>query len=207
MTELPTTIPHLVFIHGANQSSSCWSHIIAHLQPHSYTHFDYDSRNSFACNLEQMKNEMSHLKEVFFVAHSLGGLYGVHLYHHFKNKVKGAVTISTPYGGSALAFFFRQMFPSYALFSDICPSSPPIYSSNLIHLDVPWTQIVTTRGHHPIHILPNDGVVTKHSMMCRSDIDYVLIDEDHYDVLYSNDVVEIIKNHLTNIPNHNMFNS
>lgn len=189
-----TTIPHLVFIHGANQSPSCWSHIIAHLQPQQYTLLDYDSRNSFSNNLERMKDDISHLKNIFFVAHSLGGIYSVHLYHHFLHNVKGAVTISTPYGGSTLALFFRQMFPAYQLFRDICPSSPPIYSSKLIEIDIPWTQIVTTSGHHPIHVLPNDGVVTKNSMMCRYDIDYVLIDEDHYDVLYSKEVIEIIKN-------------
>lgn len=191
-TEL-TTIPHLVFIHGANQSPSCWTHIIAHLQPKQYTLLDYDSRNSFANNLERMKDEISHLKNVFFVAHSLGGIYSIHLYHQLKRNVAGAITISTPYGGSALAIFFRQMFPSYQLFRDICPTSPPIYSSKLIDIEIPWTQIVTTSGHHPIHVLPNDGVVTKNSMMNRSDIDYILIDEDHYDVLYSSEVIDIIR--------------
>lgn len=191
---IDTLAPHFVFIHGANQTSSSWSHILAHLQPKNYTLIEYNSKHPFAYNLEQMTEQLSNTENIFFVAHSLGGIYSLYLYEQYKENVVGAVTISTPYGGSSLARFLRYMFPTYQIFKDICPTSPAIYLGNQVSITVPWTQIVSTGGHHPIHILPNDGVVTINSMMNRSDIDYLVVNEDHYDVMYSNEVINTIKN-------------
>lgn len=184
--------PHYVFIHGANQNSSCWDYIVATLNPTDYTFVDYDSRFSFDENLRNMHKHIQSLKNVFFVAHSLGGIYGVHLYNQHRKNVIGAVTLSTPYGGSSLARILKCYFPSVQLFQDICPSSDPIAEANKVTIDVPWTQIVSVDGHHPIHIVPNDGVVTVRSMMHRQDIDYIKIDCDHYNILQSKEVVETI---------------
>lgn len=185
-------VPHYVFIHGANQNSSCWEYIVKTLNPTNYTFIDYDSKFSFDENLNNMSDQIKSLKNIFFVSHSLGGIYSVHLYNQYQNNVVGAVTLSTPYGGSSLAKIFRYMFPTVQLFQDICPSSDPISQANLINIQVPWTQIVSVNGHNPVHILPNDGVITIHSMMHRDDIDYIKIDCDHYNILQSKEVVEHI---------------
>lgn len=185
-------VPHYVFIHGANQNSSCWHYIANSLNPSNYTFIDYDSKFSFDENLNSMIETINQLKNIFFVAHSLGGIYSVHLYNQYRKNVKGAVTLSTPYGGSSLARMLRCYFPSVQLFQDICPSSDPIAEANKVTIDVPWTQIVSVDGHHPIHIVPNDGVVTIRSMMHRQDIDYIKIDCDHYNILQSEEVVEKI---------------
>ena len=184
--------PHYVFIHGANQNSSCWKYIVNNLNPTEYTFLDYNSNFSFEDNLTQMNKQMQDLNNVFFIAHSLGGIYSVHLYKNFRHNVIGAVTMSTPYGGSCLAKLLRRCFPSYQLLKDICPSSDPIVEANRIVIDIPWTQVVSTDGHHPIHLLPNDGVVTISSMMHRNDINYIKVDYDHYNILQSKEVVETI---------------
>jgi hypothetical protein len=54
-------------------------------------------------------------------------------------------------------------------------------------------QIVTTTGDVPWLAGKNDGIVTKQSMMCRNDIEYDYIDRNHYEVVLSKRVVDIIK--------------
>jgi predicted alpha/beta hydrolase family esterase len=41
---------------------------------------NYDSRNGFEKNLENMKELLSAQKDMFFVCHSLGGIYALHLH-------------------------------------------------------------------------------------------------------------------------------
>ena len=184
---------HYVFIHGANQTSSSWETIIDKLVPSNHTLLDYSSRIPFADNLADMKSKLSSTSNIFFVAHSLGGIYAVHLYNHYSDSVIGAVTLSTPYGGSNLAKTFRMIFPSHQLFKDICPRSDPIVSASNMPILVPWTQVVSVDGYLPTHMEPNDGIVTIRSMMCRDDVEYVEVNEDHYSIIESDEVVKIIE--------------
>jgi pimeloyl-ACP methyl ester carboxylesterase len=184
---------HYVFIHGANQTSSSWATILDKLRPSKYTLIDYSSKRPFSENLSDMMLEVSLLNDIFFVAHSLGGIYAVHLQQKYQNEVRGAVTISTPYGGSNLARTLRLVFPSQQLFKDICPSSDPIVSANQIPITVPWTQVVSVDGCLPIHMEPNDGIVSIRSMKYRNDVEYVEVKEDHYSIIKSDEVVDIIK--------------
>ena len=55
-----------------------------------------------------------------------------------------------------------------------------------------WTQVVTTRGASPWIHEPNDGVVTIESMQYRQDFELVELPLNHYEVVISNAVVELI---------------
>ena len=55
-----------------------------------------------------------------------------------------------------------------------------------------WTNIVTTRGDSPWIHEPNDGVVTIDSMQARTDFELIELPLNHYEVVLSNQVVEII---------------
>ena len=46
---------------------------------------------------------------MFFVAHSLGGIYSLHLANAIPKQVLGAVTLSTPYGGAEVAEFAQTL--------------------------------------------------------------------------------------------------
>ena len=48
---------------------------------------NYDSRNGFEKNLEIMKELLSAQKDMFFICHSLGGIYALHLAANFSNQV------------------------------------------------------------------------------------------------------------------------
>lgn len=188
--------PHFIFIHGANQTRKSWNYILSKLEPKSYTLLEYNTNIKFTDNLEELYCNIRHLENVFFIAHSLGGIYATHLYDRMPDVTLGGVTISTPYGGSRTADYVKYMVPSYNLFKEIGPKSVPISMSRLIDIKVPWTQIVTTRGGVPWHGKDNDGVVTIESMMARNDVKYVHISENHYEVLASDDTVDIIHNEV-----------
>jgi hypothetical protein len=66
-----------------------------------------------------------------------------------------------------------------------------------IKVNHPWVNIVTTAGKSPWMNVANDGVVTISSMKKHSeDMEIIEVDTNHYEVLVSNRVVDILKNKL-----------
>ena len=57
----------------------------------------------------------------------------------------------------------------------------------------PWLNIVTVRGDSPWMVEPNDGVVTIDSMKTRSDMEFIELELNHYEVVISPKTVEILK--------------
>lgn len=185
--------PHYVFIHGANQTKNSWNYIVSKLEPTAYTLLEYNTNETFSNNLEKLHDHIRHLDNIVFVGHSLGGIYAIHLYDRMTEETIGGITLSTPYGGSRTADFVKYMVPSYNLFREIGPKSTPIVMANMISIQVPWTQVVTTRGSVPWHGKDNDGVITIESMTSRKDVTYVHMLENHYEVLAVDETVNIIK--------------
>ncbi len=182
----------IVYIHGANATSESFNYIREHIN-HESIHLEYKSENGFLKNLAEMKERIKDTNSVFFVAHSLGGIYALHLAHHYPKNVQGAVTIATPYGGSISADYVRWFLPFCQLLKDIGPCSEPMQLTHQISVTVPWTNIVTTQGSSPFMKEGNDGVVTVASMKKHArDMQLVEIAQNHYEILMSKQVVDII---------------
>jgi pimeloyl-ACP methyl ester carboxylesterase len=143
--------------------------------------------------LEKMQKKMRRLKDVFFVCHSLGGVYALHLANEFPKKVLGAVTIATPYGGAEVADYAQYFLPFSRLMRDIGPSSWVMRQADKIKIQHPWTNIVTVKGQSPFMHEPNDGVVTIASQKHHVDMELVEVDCNHYEVVLSDVVVGLIK--------------
>ena len=131
-------------------------------------------------------------QSLFFIGHSLGGIYALSLAEMFANRVRGGITISTPYGGSEQADFAKYFLPFNKLMKDIGTMSAPMQDSRKIASPPNWTQIVTTVGQSPWIKEPNDGVVTLQSMLYRDDFDIIEVPFNHYEVVLSSQVVNII---------------
>lgn len=190
---------HLVYIHGANATAHTFNYIRSQL---SYidTVIQYDCHVSFSENILSMKKRMRRLRDVFFVAHSLGGVYAMHLAHAFPNKVRGAVTLSTPYGGSQEAQMAIWVMPHNQLIRDIRPSADPIADLTNMTPSMPWCNVVTTSGGSPFIRGDNDGVVTTDSMCALSDrMDIIKIDLNHFEVVLSEQVTEIIHDRIQQV--------
>jgi len=186
----------IVYIHGANATSESFTYIREHINQQDMT-IDYYSADGFETNLRAMKLKLESIDQIFFVAHSLGGIYALHLANEFPEKTLGGVTLSTPYGGSREADYAKYFLPFNQLIHDIRPHSPPIARVKELSLPKIWTNIITTRSTSLWMREPNDGVVTHRSMRAREDMDLVDVDLNHYEVVVSNKTVEIIKDKIS----------
>ena len=128
-----------------------------------------------------------------FVAHSLGGIYSLHIANSMPAQVKGAVTLSTPYGGAKVAEFAQFFLPFSRLMRDIGPSSWAFKQASQIKIQHPWTNIVTVKGQSPFLLEHNDGVVTIASQKHHEDMELIEVDLNHYEVVLSDQVVGLIK--------------
>ena len=188
----------IVYIHGANATGDSFNYIRTHITEYNELVLEYDSKDGFYTNLERMAEQIQKIKDVFFVCHSLGGIYALHLADIYPKKVVGAVTMSTPYGGAEVADYAKYFLPFSRLLRDIGPNSRPIATANTIKVQHPWTQIVTTNGSSPWIIEPNDGVVTLRSMRYRTDMTQIDIHSNHYEIIITPDSVKTIKTCLLN---------
>ena len=181
----------LVYIHGANATSESFNYIRSKLG--NGIDINYDSRNGFENNLKDMQSTLKDCNNIVFIAHSLGGIYSLHLANALPNRVKGAVTLSTPYGGAEVADYAKYFLPFSRLMRDIGPSSWVMKQSDRIKIQHPWTNIVTVKGQSPFMHEPNDGVVTIASQKHHGDMELVEVEYNHYEVVLSDTVVKLVK--------------
>lgn len=181
----------LVYIHGASATSESFNYIRSKLG--SGIDINYDSRNGFENNLNEMIAQLKGVKNIAFVAHSLGGIYSLHIANALPKNVRGAVTLSTPYGGAEVAEFAKFFLPFSRLMRDIGPSSWAMKQADNIQIQHPWTNIVTVKGQSPFLLEHNDGVVTIASQKHHSDMELIEVDLNHYEVVLSDKVVGLIE--------------
>jgi pimeloyl-ACP methyl ester carboxylesterase len=181
----------LVYIHGASATSESFNYIRSKLG--DGIDINYDSRNGFENNLNDIAGQLADVQDMVFVAHSLGGIYSLHLANIMPQRVLGAVTLSTPYGGAEVAEFAQFFLPFSRLMRDIGPSSWAMKQANKIKIQHPWTNVVTVKGQSPFMVEPNDGVVTISSQKHHADMELVEVDYNHYEVVLSDEVIKLIK--------------
>lgn len=181
----------IVFIHGHGASSESFNFIRSQLA-HESIDIEYDSAHGFASNLAVMVDRLSDESHVFFIAHSLGGLYALHLADQMGARAIGAVTMATPYGGSEAALALNYIWPQQ-LYRDIHLTAAPITQARDIAPRANWTAIVSTKGHSQLMAAANDGVVTMDSMCARGDARAVKVHSTHHEIVLSRQSVEIIQ--------------
>jgi pimeloyl-ACP methyl ester carboxylesterase len=181
----------LVYIHGASATSESFNYIRSKLG--KGIDINYDSRNGFENNLADIIEQLKPVKDMAFVAHSLGGIYSLHVANAMPTQVRGAVTLSTPYGGAEVAEYAKYFLPFSRLMRDIGPTSWAMKQADKIKIQHPWTNIVTVKGQSPFMLAHNDGVVTVASQKHHEDMELIEVDYNHYEVVLSDQVVDLIQ--------------
>jgi pimeloyl-ACP methyl ester carboxylesterase len=184
----------LVYIHGASATSDSFNYIRSKLG--NGIDINYDSSNGFENNLKVMQLQLEDVDDITFIAHSLGGIYALHLANIIPKQVLGAVTLSTPYGGAEVADYAQYFLPFSRLMRDIGPSSWVMKHAGKTRLQHPWTNIVTVKGQSPFMLSPNDGVVTIDSQKVHKEMELVEVDFNHYEVVLSDVVINIIRERI-----------
>jgi len=187
----------VVYIHGASATSESFNFIRKKIG--TGIDVNYDSRNGFENNLKDIQQQLAGVENIFFIAHSLGGVYSLHLANALPDQVVGAVTLSTPYGGAEVAEFAKYFLPFSRLMRDIGPSSWAMRQADKIKIQHPWTNIVTVKGQSPFIMEPNDGVVTIASQKHHACMELIEVDYNHYEVVLSDQVVKLIKQRIRKI--------
>jgi hypothetical protein len=185
----------IVYIHGASATAESFTHIRQYVRDtfeEPDIMLEYKSDNGFDNNLEQMKGKLDDADRLFFISHSLGGIYSLYLADYYKETTHGGISLATPYGGSEEADFARYFLPFNRLMKDVGTMSHVIKDSKYITAPPNWTQVVTTVGQSPWIQEPNDGVVTLKSMRSRKDFEQIEVALNHYEVVISDQVVKII---------------
>lgn len=186
----------IVYIHGAGATHNSFNYIRSWLTEYEDVCVEYDIQDGFENNIERMSSKLSKFKDIFFVGHSMGGIYALHLANKHPKKVLGAVTLSTPYGGVEMADFAKYLFPYYQLIKDIGTRSRPVRQSDSMVVKHPWTQVVTTQGTSPWISQENDGVVTVSSQLHHDGMEFVRMPHTHHEVLLLQETVELIKDRI-----------
>jgi len=187
---------NLVYIHGNHATADSFNFIRSKLPGHTDILLEYDSSHGFYTNHATMLERLDGLDDVFFVAHSLGGIHALHLAHEMGRRVIGGVTMSTPYGGSEAAEMVACLLPFSQVLKDIRPRSAPIVAGRDMSLSVPWTNLVSTSGSSPFMLAANDGVVTLGSMRNRNDIQLVDVDCNHFEIVLNPQAVAVIEREI-----------
>jgi len=181
----------LVYIHGASATSESFNFLRSKLG--KGIDINYDSRNGFENNLAEIIAQLKDVEDMAFIAHSLGGIYALHVANAMPDQVVGAVTLSTPYGGAEVADYAKYFLPFSRLMRDIGPNSWAFEQADKIKIQHPWTNIVTVKGQSAFMLAHNDGVVTVASQKHHEDMELVEVDYNHYEVVLAEPVVKIIK--------------
>lgn len=185
----------IVYIHGASATAESFTHIREYVREHIELPdiaLEYNSADGFDHNIKQMYGKLDEADKLFFVSHSLGGIYALHLANHYNDRTVGGISLSTPYGGCAQADFAKYFLPFSRLMKDIGTMSGPMREARRLPKPPNWTNVVTTRGDSPWIHEENDGVVTIESMRYRKDFELVEMPLNHYEVIISNKVVELV---------------
>ena len=184
----------LVYIHGASATSESFNFLRSKLG--KGIDINYDSRNGFENNLAEIIAQLKDVEDMAFIAHSLGGIYALHVANAMPDQVVGAVTLSTPYGGAEVADYAKYFLPFSRLMRDIGPNSWAFKQADKIKIQHPWTNIVTVKGQSAFMLAHNDGVVTVASQKHHADMELLEVDYNHYEVVLAEPVVKIIKERI-----------
>lgn len=185
----------IVYIHGASATAESFTHIREYVRDHTELPdiaLEYNSADGFEHNIKQMYGKLDDAERLFFVSHSLGGIYALHLATHYRETTVGGISLSTPYGGCKQADFAKYFLPFSKLMKDIGTMSGPMLEAKRLPAPPNWTNVVTVKGDSPWIHEPNDGVVTIDSMRYRKDFELVEVPLNHYEVVISNKVVELV---------------
>lgn len=183
------------YLHGAHATSRSFAWIKRELPTHEHRNIEY----STDIPMRQVLTELVRMAEeadetIDIVGHSLGGVLAVALSQRFP-KVRRIVTLSAPFGGSAIASMMRFIAPG-TIMEDIHPHSRLLTDLRSKPVTVPVKSVVTTAGRSPLLPEPNDGVVSITSQKSLVGPTYVERTVNHFEVLLDGDSARIISEFL-----------
>lgn len=173
-----------ITIHGAHASPDSWNYVRPHLG--RTLDLSYNVADGFDAIASRLTSEVEAIEgPIGIIAHSQGGNIALHMADRLGDRVRGVVSLCSPFGGSMAAAFVPWFLPYYhpQLMRDIHPASKPIRRGRDIKIRCPWTQIVAT----------GDRVVSRQSAESRADMQIVRVATTHVEALLNGEVLGVIQ--------------
>lgn len=195
----------IIYIHGALSTRRSFTYLAQELRgvnvPQRY--FSYDVRAVVAHKIvDDLVAYVSNLNpkgSLTFIAHSYGGVLAVEAVRKLQLPCN-VISMSTPYGGSAMASLLRVMKPSSKFFDNIGSYNSFMRGFSAKPLPCRVRGLVTTAGSAEWLNEANDGVVTVGSQRhFKNDSNWseVEVDLNHFEVLLSPKVAGLVKKEVS----------
>ena len=100
----------IVYIHGTSATAESFTYIRQYVRDHTELPdiaLEYNSQDGFEKNIKEMYGKLDDAEKLFFISHSLGGIYALHLANHYRETTAGGISLSTPYGGCKQNIFYH----------------------------------------------------------------------------------------------------
>lgn len=191
------SVPHVLYIHGANSSPKSFSYVREALLPHTCDYFSYDASDKLADIIDRAIDQVD--RPCHIIAHSLGGIVAANVAHAHPSLVKTVTTIATPYGGSEAANMLSLVMPFNQFLRNIRPSNSILVQTREQPVPVPTLCITAHGGNNPLISSANDGVVTVSSQTPPPGATKVSLECTHFEVLLDTVTVELISNFIAHI--------
>lgn len=185
------TSPTVILLHGAHQSSISFGYLQHLLKDFRFIRIDWDTKSKFDDNLSEMIESINTQNQVYFIGHSMGGIYAAHLAQHF--DCIGGAAVAVPWAGSHNAEWLKYFMPFYSLYHDASQTSPIIDYARKCRLPGHWTNYVSTVGDNPAVFSRNDGVLSLDTMVGRGDIETTYLRAGHYEIISWVKLIESIE--------------
>jgi pimeloyl-ACP methyl ester carboxylesterase len=180
----------IITIHGANATPTSFSYIKEKSIGLEFEDITYSSEVPLMTTIDTIAKKLDSIQEpVSIMAHSLGGLIAANLSLMVPDKINKICSISSPFGGSAVASVLRWTMPCQ-LFEDIHPGARAVSKIRGKKMNNPFLSIITTAPGGGID--PGDGVVSISSQKNIAGVVFSHIHLNHFEVLLSLEIVESI---------------
>lgn len=189
-----------VWICGANSTKTSFNYFRTQMSVDDDLFIEYNSDGDLVQTIQKIKQKIERKCDedtsIDLIGHSLGGVISVIIYHLGLKNVRSITTMSAPFGGITNHIALRLWFPKsiFKSFHDLETTYEHLINKPI---QVPHLFIVTKRGSNPLFLgKKNDGVVSVASQMSIPNSKYVEVDLNHYEVLMSEEVIDVIKGFL-----------
>lgn len=184
------------YVHGAGASARSFAWLRQHLSEFPAESFNYALNEPMTEVAARCTATIeADGRPAIVVGHSLGGV--VAMVCAAATNVERVVSICAPFGGVRMADMMA-MFISHPLVQDLRSYSPLLTSLRQRLVVKPHLAIVGSSGL-PFVREPNDGVVTVASQTALPGARYEMVDLNHFEVLMSDDVAELIRKFSTEV--------
>lgn len=191
---------HVAYIHGLNATQSSFSFVVSKLPAHKHHLIEYHSYQNLSTSIDecvqQLFKEIPQKAKVSLVGHSLGGVIAAIIAADYPDRVENLVTISAPLMGSKAALTLRWMPGALPILNDIVPNGTIISRCGDLDLAVPTLSIISTGGHIPAGVEPNDSVVAIASQRGLRFGQKAEVHANHFEVLMHDETVGLIDKFL-----------